>query len=669
MLLALCITSKAQKNPSFEEIISLQGISNPTISPNGEHIVFQKSSTDWKENRFDTEIWVSKQGKTPIQLTNNPEGSSNNPKWSPDGDWLAFQSKRGEKTQIHVLHIDGGEALAVTSSETGIGNFQWSPDGSQIAYTTSEDKSTSEDERSDKYGDFAIEDAEYSKNELWLMDFNPETLSKKWTPQEMEDSSLQESLKPKKLMDSVNFTVQYFLWSPDGSKIAFAHQPDPLINSFFHSDISIYDVESEEYASLINNPSADGLITWSPDGKSILYSTDLDDSLSNYYKTSKLFRIDIDGNNNKQLASDYDEWFMNVIWKETGIFGVSYHKTMRSIMRLDPDNGSMESIHSTPDRIWDISLSTDGKQIAFTGSGANDLTELYKSSIPMTSAQKITTNSDQINGWDVAQSEVIEWKSEDGTLIEGVLHKPQNFDPAKKYPLMVIIHGGPTGISTPSPTPAYVYPMVQWLNKGAIILRPNYRGSAGYGEAFRELNVRNLGVGDAWDVTSGVQYLIDEGIADAEKVAAMGWSQGGYISAFLTTQSDMFRAICVGAGISNWMTYYVNTDIHPFTRQYLKGTPWSDPDIYAKTSPMTNINNAETPTLIQHGEFDKRVPVANAYELFQGLQDVGVETKLIIYKGFGHGITKPKERLAAMWHNWQWFGKYIWDEDIEIPMD
>ena len=201
------------------------------------------------------------------------------------------------------------------------------------------------------------------------------------------------------------------------------------------------------------------------------------------------------------------------------------------------------------------------------------------------------------------------------------------------------------------------------------MLEPNYRGSAGYGETFRSLNFRNLGVGDAWDVLSGIDHLVKEGLADADRVGAMGWSQGGYISAFLTTHdSARFKAVSVGAGISNWMTYYVNTDIHPFTRQYLKATPWDDPAIYAKTSPMTYIKGAKAPTLIQHGATDQRVPLPNAFELYQGLQDVGVPTKLIVYKGFegiGHGPSKPKSSRALMEHNLEWFGKYLFAEILK----
>jgi dipeptidyl aminopeptidase/acylaminoacyl peptidase len=196
------------------------------------------------------------------------------------------------------------------------------------------------------------------------------------------------------------------------------------------------------------------------------------------------------------------------------------------------------------------------------------------------------------------------------------------------------------------------------------VLEPNYRGSAGYGAQFRALNARNLGVGDMWDVMSGVDSLINMGIVDAHKLAAMGWSQGGYISAFLTTHTDRFKAISVGAGISDWATYYVSTDITPFTPQYLGATPWDDPQIYAKTSPITTIRQAKTPTLIQHGSADRRVPVSDAFELYRGLLDEKVDTRLILYTGFGHGIDKPKSALALLQANLDWFSHYIWDEPI-----
>ena len=203
--------------------------------------------------------------------------------------------------------------------------------------------------------------------------------------------------------------------------------------------------------------------------------------------------------------------------------------------------------------------------------------------------RKLTDMTVQYAGMTLGTSEVVSWKSKDGATIEGVLHKPASFDASRKYPLLVVIHGGPTGVSRPVMSPANrYYPIELFLAKGALVLEPNYRGSVGYGEQFRTLNVRNLGIGDMWDVMSGVDSLIAKGIVDPSKLGSMGWSQGGYISAFLTTNTDRFKAISVGAGISDWTTYYVNTDITPFTRQYLKATPWDDPKIYAETSPMTN---------------------------------------------------------------------------------
>jgi dipeptidyl aminopeptidase/acylaminoacyl peptidase len=276
--------------------------------------------------------------------------------------------------------------------------------------------------------------------------------------------------------------------------------------------------------------------------------------------------------------------------------------------------------------------------------------------------KRLTSLTDQLKGFRLASRELVSWQSTDGTPIEGVLLKPADYDPSKRYPLLVVIHGGPRGIDLPLLWSDRYYPLERFAARGALILRPNYRGSAGYGEKFRALNVRNLGVGDYADVISGVDHLVGKGLVDRDRVGAMGWSQGGYISAFITASSDRFKAVSVGAGISDWMTYYVNTDIPPFTRQYLKATPWDDPEIYRKTSPISYLKAARTPTLIQHGENDKRVPIPNAYELYRGLKDRGVPVKLVVYKGFGHGINKPKQQRAVMEQNEEWFGRWIWGD-------
>ena len=312
-----------------------------------------------------------------------------------------------------------------------------------------------------------------------------------------------------------------------------------------------------------------------------------------------------------------------------------------------------------------VSLTHDFKTMAFTAGDDKHIPEVFVSSVASFSPRKLTDMNAQIRDWTVGTVEMISWKSKDGTTIEGVLHKPADFDPHKKYPLLVMIHGGPTGISRPLLNPGNrYYPVELFLAKGALVLEPNYRGSAGYGEKFRSLNVRNLGVGDMWDVMSGVDAVIAKGFVDASRMGSMGWSEGGYISSFLATNTDRFKAFSEGAGISDWMTYYVSTDITPFTLQYLHATPWDDPAIYALTSPITNIKKARTPTLIQQGQFDKRVPVPDSLELYRGLKDQGVTTRMIFYAGFGHGITKPKSNRAVLEDNLDWFSHYIWNEPI-----
>jgi dipeptidyl aminopeptidase/acylaminoacyl peptidase len=663
----------AQHLPTFEEVISLRSIGGVTLSADGKHIAYTVQTTDWNDNRFDTEIWLSKNGERPFQLTNTEKNSSTNAAFSPDGQWIAFLTDRGSKNQIYVMRVEGGEARAVTKEDEGISSFEWHPDGNSFVFLKSEKEDKTKKEREKRYGGFEADDKEYTLSHLWQVDFIPDAKEPSELPCYETDDAQKEKAgcielpKAARLTEG-NFTVTSFLLSPDGSKVAFSHQPNPLINSFLKSDVSMVDLRDKKVTLIVSNPSSDGLEDWSPDSKEILFTSNVNDTTSNFYTNSKLFVINLSTKTKRELAKDLDEDLGGFSWEATGIYSSVWNKTKRHLYRVDPSTGNHTVPLTTPEQIYGFSFSKNGARVAFVGRNGNQLNEVFVTDIASIQLVKITDMTSQASGWKTAQSEVISWKSKDGATIEGVLHKPANYDPSVKYPLMVVIHGGPTGIDTPTPVPNTVYPILQWLDKGCLVLRPNYRGSAGYGEAFRSLNVKNLGVGDMWDVMSGVDYLDKKGMIDKTKMGSMGWSQGGYISAFLTTNTDVFKAISVGAGISNWMTYYVSTDIHPFTRQYLKATPWSDETIYKKTSPMTNINKAKTPTLIQHGEYDRRVPIANAYELLQGLRDKGVPSELVVYKGFGHGITKPKERLAATWHNWQWFNKYVWGENIELPV-
>jgi dipeptidyl aminopeptidase/acylaminoacyl peptidase len=659
-LITLTTVALAQHVPTFEEVISLRSIGGLTMSADGKNIIFSVTSTDWNDNRFDSELWLSKDGKKPFQLTNSTKANSSGASFSPDGQWIAFLADRGNKTQIHIMRLDGGEARAITKDEEGISSFEWHPSGTKFILLKPEKDDKKDREK--KFGAYETDDKEFTLSHLWSLEFKPDMLD----PSEMPCYETADSLKaksgcielpkPTRLTEG-KFTVTSFAISPDGKMVVFNHQPDPLINSSLKSDISTVDLADKKITARVTNASSDFFEDWSPDSKELLFSTSLTDTTSYFYMNSKLLVLNLDSKATRQIAKDLDENISNVKWRTNGIYASAWNKTKRPLYKIDPKTGNHSVALSTPEQIINFAVSKAGDKIALVGRNGNQLNEVF------IGATKLTDMTSQISNWKVAQSEVISWKSKDGAVIEGVLHKPSNYVASKKYPLLVMIHGGPTGIDTPTPVPGgSVYPVLQWLDKGCLVLRVNYRGSAGYGEAFRSLNVKNLGVGDAWDVLSGVDYLDSKGMIDRSKMGCMGWSQGGYISAFLTTNTDIFKAISVGAGISNWVTYYVSTDIHPFTRQYLKATPWSDEEIYKKTSPMTNINNAKTPTLIQHGEFDRRVPISNAYELVQGLRDKGVPTELIVYKGFGHGITKPKERLAATTHNFDWFNKYVFND-------
>jgi dipeptidyl aminopeptidase/acylaminoacyl peptidase len=377
--------------------------------------------------------------------------------------------------------------------------------------------------------------------------------------------------------------------------------------------------------------------------------------------------VDAAGGSVRSLTSAFDEQPFLVEWLGDGIYFTASQRTASHLFRLDPARGAIARISAPDARVaTSFSLSRDGRRVAFVSGSPSSVPEVFVSDTAAFEPKRLTDLAAAAAGFTLGTRELLSWKAQDGTAIEGVLIKPADFDPAKKHPVLCVIHGGPTAVDRPvllQPDARY-YPSDIWAARGALILKVNYRGSAGYGESFRKLNYRNLGVGDAWDVLSGIDHLVAKGWADPARLGCMGWSQGGYISAFLTTSTARFKAISVGAGISNWATYYYNTDITPFTMNYLGADPVTDPEIYRKTSPMGYVKGAKTPTLIQHGENDRRVPIANAYELRQALEDRGVPVTMVVYKGFGHGINKPKAMRAVMQHNLAWFNHHVFGDPL-----
>jgi dipeptidyl aminopeptidase/acylaminoacyl peptidase len=687
---------QARHTPTIEESISLKSIGSAKISPDGKFVAYEIRETDWKDNEFVQQLWLVnvETGKS-FQLTRGKK-SAGGADWSPDGRWLAFvterepaaiepitpaikaEEKKEEKKedkkeadkepgkpashQIWLISPDGGEAWQLTKSETDIGEFHWSKDSRLIAFTADAPETKASKDRKEKYSDYEVFEKDYRQNQLWSVDVTE--AEKNYLPP-----------VGKRLITDLSINVTSFAWSPDSTQIAFSATANPLLSFRGNQDIYLLELsKNNAMKKIVALEGPDSNPMFSPDGKELAFQTALAQPYF-YYANGHIAVVELAKVVNnpattpadvRDLTAKFDEDQYPLDWGPDGIYFAAVQKTNVHLFRINPQTDDIQRI-SSPDVFIaeDFSFTTDFKTVAIVTEDATHMRELSVSRVSPFLPKKLTEMTAQVKDWNLGKPEVISWKSQDGTEIEGVLYKPADYDPGRKYPLFVDVHGGPTGTSEPLLAAAgYAYPIQQFLSKGALVLEPNYRGSAGYGAAFRALNVRNLGVGDMWDVMSGVDFLISKGIVDPSRMASMGWSEGGYISSFLTTHTDRFKAISEGAGISDWMTYYVNTDITPFTRQYLHATPWDDPEIYAKTSPITTIKQAKTPTLIQQGSNDKRVPVPDSFELYRGLQDQGVESRMVLYTGFGHGVNKPKSIHALQRSNLDWFNHYIWNEPI-----
>jgi len=633
--------------PSLRQVLDLEQAVGATVSPDGKRVAFVIRRPDWEADGWTWQLLVSDGG--PPALIHPAEGFRGSVRWSPDSEWLVYLARTEHGPALRLTRADGTAALGPWRLPRGTAAFEIAHDGRMIALAVEDRESASAIRTRELFGRYEIKGQGYQMTHLWVADLA------------LPDKAGGEGrgIGVPRRLTAGDFTVGDFAWSPDGTRLAFDHAPNPSPNASFQSDISLVDIATGVVLPLVTDPGTDTRPMWSPDGKQLLYSSSQGIPVSNL--PSELVVIPSRGGAGRVLTKEVRTGPSPVAWIGDEVWFVADDGMPRHLYRLNVRTGAMTLREDLPEFVGDVSLSADGARLAVVADSRTTMPEVYLGNAAKGAPTRITNLTRQVKGWALGTREDVVWQASDGMRIEGVLLKPDGFDPARRYPLMVEVHGGPRSISRGHLIQGGPYPIERWLASGALVLLPNYRGSSGYGPEFRTAHHRTAGFGDAMDVEAGVDHLIRLGIVDPERVGLMGWSYGGFISAWLTATSDRFRAISVGAGISDWRTHYAWEAANITTRVFTFGTtPWEDPETWAASSPITHIRGARTPTLIQHLVGDPVVSIISAYELYQALTDLGVETELVQYPHAAHYPRNPKSQLALAWQNWEWFARHLW---------
>ena len=432
----LAIASPSAQAPAVSSLtvnalISLKRVGSPAISPDGKLVAYTIRETNWDENGYETEIWLADvQSGTTRQLTNGRK-SSTAPAWSPDGKRLAFGSDREDKRQIYVIDLAGGEAMKLTSAEESVAAFAWAPDGRSLAFTSSDPRTDALKDREKKYAEFDVIDADHRMSHLYVVDVETKKIRR---------------------LTSGAFTVGRFDWSPNSREIAFDHRINSDPANGGSADISVVTVADGAVRKLVTQEGPDSNPLWSPDGSTIAFESSMA-SQRFFFTNRRIATIAAGGGPIANLSAQFDEDPSIVRWTPSGIFFSASARTWAYLYRMDPATKAVTRF--APSDRWigsGFSFSADATSVAFTASDASTFTEIYVASTsPTLTPKKLTTTGEQVASWPSAPIEVISWASQDGATIEGILHKPVGFQAGKRYPLLVVIHGGPTGVSRATP--------------------------------------------------------------------------------------------------------------------------------------------------------------------------------------------------------------------------
>ena len=633
---------------TFMDIMELKNVGAVALSPDGSKVAYTVSGWEHPNSRPSTDptkpdtakgdkhetrshIWiVSAAGGAPRQITFSERGESG-PQWSPDGRSLAFLSSRGSaadaKTQIWVLPMDGGEAHQLTSSKENVSGFEWSRDGSRIAFLAVDTLPKSDEAKTARRDDPQVFEENFRLSHAWVID----VATKRATE-----------------VAHGNFTVSGApTWSSDGTRLAFQAAPTTMLRDS-RSDVYVVTIADKSLKKITPKPVAGSPPAWSPDGKTIAYTilpqshtARADSIMDREIGNDHLVLYDVASGSAKDTYDPkLDVSAGNPRWTPDGsrVLFTTGERAWGAVYAYDLASGKLNRVAGKI-LIGNPSLSKDGRLAAYTLGSPDAPADVYVSDLTFASPKKLTDVNPQLKDIALGETEVITWKSTDGTPVEGVLLKPVGYQAGRKYPLLVEAHGGPTGATSAGFKASWGSPGQVWAGQGWAVLYPNPRGSTNYGEKFTKANIMDWGGGDYRDIMTGVDDVIKRGIADSSKMAFEGWSYGGYMTAWVVSQTSRFKAARMGAGLSDLQSMYGTTDIPGYIGTFFSGIPTQKTlDFYRARSAITFVDNVTTPLLIQHGGSDPRVPVGQSMEFFRALKDRGKTVELVFYPREGHGL-------------------------------
>ncbi len=634
---------------TFEDLYKVRVAGSPRLSPDGSAVLFTVREADWEQNRHVTHVWRVAEGQEPVQLTRG-KASCYDPKWSPDGALISFRSARDQRTQLYLMRADGGEAWALTHFKSSVGSYAWDPSGSVIYFLAADTLASREEKRRKEGYDAYLVDHERRNVHLWKV--------------ELESGRVSEVIHGP-------FSIRSFRLSPDASSVAFIAAPSALRDDDIRNEIYVYDFHTGKLRQLTQNGAIERSLQWVPDGSALTFVSDSNEELETYYQES-IFWLDLRTGNVRDLLPDFPWQVYSHVWtgqrgKRGKILFLANCGVTTQFFSLDPSTGRWKKLTEYPGVFSSFHYRPELRKLVFLRTDPQHPYDVFAADLRDFKPVQLTRLNPWVDSLALARYQVVRWASSDGAEVEGILIKPPDFAPKRRYPLVLQIHGGPeSSYKLTFSTSWATYPHVL-AGAGYVLLQPNYRGSTGYGDDWMRAIIGHYFEKDWDDLMTGVDAMIERGIAHPDSLVVHGWSAGGHLTNWTITHTDRFRAAGSGAGGANWFSFYAQTDMHYIREIWHASSPYDNWEFWLKKSPILYVRNARTPTIIFCGEKDARVPFPQSKEMYMGLRRNGCTVEFVAFPREGHGLRELRHQMIKMKKEFNWFEHFLRGREL-LPL-